>query len=204
MSVLYFATSNQAKVDQVHGALAPFGIQVVGLGDRNIEVEEDGETARENASKKALANAKATGLMVFAMDNALWIDGLSEERQPGLYVRRLPGVEGRATDEQLLEYYSGIILELGGSGSGYWEFGIAVATPDGRLMASEILSPRKFRKGASSRIVPGYPIESIQIDPESGVCIADMSADEQASFWQRVIGDPLADFVKKALSELQA
>jgi inosine/xanthosine triphosphate pyrophosphatase family protein len=47
---LVFGTSNRAKIQQVQGALGK-GVVVRGINefDVNIQVEEDGKTAQENA-----------------------------------------------------------------------------------------------------------------------------------------------------------
>ncbi len=52
------------------------------------------------------------------MDNALYIAGLVDEEQPALNVRRMKGYPKRPTDEQMLEYYSQLIRNLGGEAEG--------------------------------------------------------------------------------------
>ncbi len=42
----------------------------------------------------------------------------------------------------------------------------------------------------------GYPLESIQIDPQSQKYISEMTQDEQNNFWQKAIGQPLLEFVQ--------
>jgi hypothetical protein len=39
-------------------------------------------------------------------------------------------------------------------------------------------------------------LESIQIDPETGKYISEMTTEEQAEFWQRTLGSKLCSFVK--------
>lgn len=198
MKEIVFGTTNEAKIKQVRGALVPAGIAVEGVKDKSIlpEVVEDGKTASENARKKSLAYAKALGRTVFSMDNALYFEGLPAERQPGLNVRRINGTSERPTDEQMLEYYSKLIGELGGRINGYWEFGICIANPQGEYEETLIKSPRIFVSEPSKSMVVGYPLESIQIEPESGRYIAEMSQDEQDLFWQNAIGKPLVEFVQ--------
>ena len=198
MKEIVFGTTNEAKIKQVRGALAPSGIVVEGVKDKSMlpEVVEDGKTASENAKKKSLAYAKALERTVFSMDNALYLDGLSSEKQPGLNVRRINGSSERPTDEQMLEYYSKLIEELGGRVNGYWEFGICIANPQGEYEETLIKSPRIFVSKPSKIMVEGYPLESIQIEPESGRYIAEMTQDEQDLFWQRAIGQPLVEFVQ--------
>ncbi len=197
MKELIFGTTNPAKVLQIRGALAPAGIEVNGVVDKSVlpEVVEDGRTANENARKKALAFAKSLGKTVFAMDNALYINGLSEDKQPALNVRRIDG-KTATTDEEMIEYYSKLIDSLGGKAEGFWEFGICIATPEGNYKETTIKSPRTFVSTPTSNRQAGYPLESIQIEPASGKYIADMTQEEQDIFWQKAIGDKLLEFVK--------
>ena len=195
---LVFGTTNPGKIAQIQGALEPLGIVVRGIGDFDIslDVEEDGETAQENARKKATTYVGELGRTVFSMDNALYLDGLADADQPGLHVRRIPGsASDRPSDDELLTYYSALIKAHGGKMTGRWEFALAIARPDGTIAETIIISPRQFVSTPSQRVVAGYPLESIQVDPESGRCISDMSESDQAEFWQRSIGGPLSKFV---------
>ncbi len=198
MKTLTVGTTNEAKVKQIRGALLPLGIEVGGID--NIEslpvVIEDGTTAQENAKKKAVIYAKALGKMVLSMDNALFIDGLSPEQQPGINVRRISGRDDRPNDSELLEYYSSMIGKLGQRVSAHWEFAVCVANSAGDIRETTIISPRIFVAKANPIMIPGYPLESIQIDPESNKYISEMSQDEQDVFWQKTIGQQLCDFVK--------
>jgi inosine/xanthosine triphosphate pyrophosphatase family protein len=197
MKELTFGTTNEAKIKQIRGALAPANIEVNGVTDKSLlpEVVEDGKTANENARKKALTFAKALGRIVFSMDNALYINGLPNDKQPALNVRRIDG-KTATTDEEMIEYYSKLIESLGGKAEGYWEFGICIATPEGDYKETTIKSPRTFVSTPTTNRQAGYPLESIQIDPASGKYIADMTQEEQDIFWQQAIGEKLLEFVK--------
>ncbi|RJQ36718.1 hypothetical protein C4552_02380 [Candidatus Parcubacteria bacterium] len=195
MMKITVGSTNPAKIAQIRDALAPAGIDVRGITDKRLlpEVIEDQRSVQENARKKALAYAKALGELVLSVDNALFLDGLPPEQQPGMYVRRIGGREA-ATDTDLLRHGSELVQSLGGRTTGYWEYGICVASPEGKTWETTIRTPRVFTSEASSAIVPGYPLESIQIDPETGKYIAEMTAAEQAAFWQRTLGEPLRKF----------
>lgn len=198
MKEILFGTTNEAKIKQVRGALALINIGVRGVADKEMlpKVNEDGKTAVENARKKALAYAQALREPVFSMDNALYLEGLVDEEQPGLNVRRMNGYPERPSDEQMLEYYSRLISRLGGKINGYWEFGVCLATLEGKTWEAIIKSPRIFVEKPSKIIVAGYPLESIQIEPESGRYISEMSQEDQDAFWQKAIGQPLVKFVQ--------
>lgn len=196
MTTITMGTTNPAKIAQIAGVLAPIGIDVVGVADKKLlpEVVEDGATVQENARKKAVSYAKALGRRVFSMDNALYLEGLAPEDQPGVHVRRIGG-QMRNTDDELLEHYQQVVRSLGGKVNGYWEFGVCVADPDGRVWETTITSSRIFTDKRSSHSIEGYPLESIQIDPESGRYISEMSEAEQATFWQHMLGEELVKFM---------
>ncbi len=199
MKEILFGTTNEAKVKQLQGALAPIGVTVRGVKDKTSlpPVKEDGKTARENARKKAMTYAKALHTTVLSMDNALYFDELSPEEQPGLNVRRINAKATRPSDDELLAHYSELIHRFGERTRGRWEFAICIATSEGKFEETTIISPRIFTSVPSQKTVPGYPLESIQIDPETEKYISEMSQEEQDAFWQRAIGKPLQEFISK-------
>jgi len=195
MRTIVFGTKNLAKIAQIQGALRDVNIEVVGLPE-DLEIpEENGETAQENAREKATTYATVLGKPVLSMDNALFIEGLSPEKQPGIHVRRIGGTSDRPTDKELLDYYSALVGRFGNRVNGRWEFALCYARPDGTLEEGKIVSPRIFVSTPSSKMVPGYPLESIQVNPMSGKYISEMEQDEQDAFWQRAIGQELLSFV---------
>ena len=74
MKVL-FATSNETKAKRFSKGLSEKGIEVITLKDIDIdiEVEENGENAIENALIKARAYSKLVDIPVFAMDDNLYL-----------------------------------------------------------------------------------------------------------------------------------
>jgi XTP/dITP diphosphohydrolase len=202
---LVIGTGNPAKIEAVRAALEPLALTVKGTGELGVSlhVEEDGQTAQENARKKARAYAKALGRPVLSIDNALYLDGLPGDQQPGIDTRHVPGHAGRATDEVLLHFYAETVKRLGGRATGYWEYALCIADASGRTFEATTRSRRTFVSEPSRAMVPGYPLESIQIDPESGKYIAEMTQGEQAAFWQKTVGQALRDFVRSALAKGQ-
>jgi len=196
MKKLIMGTTNSAKIAQVRDALAPANIQVEGVTDKNLlpEVVEDGTTAQENARKKATAYSKALGQTVISMDNALFFDGLAPADQPGIHVRRIGGSIA-ATDEELLDHAVALVESLGGTATGYWEYGVCIADPSGKISETTIRTPRIFTSKRCAKSIPKYPLESIQIDPETDKYIPEMSEEERAAFWQRTLSTPLCTFV---------
>jgi len=94
MKKILIATNNQGKIRELHELLDDLGIELVtpsqiGL---DLDVVEDGTTYTENATKKALAFAQASGLISLADDSGLEVDALNGE--PGLYSARFGSIDG--------------------------------------------------------------------------------------------------------------
>lgn len=198
---LVYGTKNPAKVAQVQEALKDMDVHVLGLGDIDFTVEEDGKTHEENARKKAIEYSRALQKPVLSMDAALYFDNIDEALQPGLFVRRIPGYT-YATDDEMINYYQKFVSDHGGKLTGYWDFSFALAYPDGHSDAFTSKAPRLFVDKPHDIRIPGYPLESIQIDPNSEKYMTELSKEEQADRWQHSIGIPLAAFINKHLSEL--
>ena len=90
MKVL-FATTNPAKIKKYADKLADKNVEVLTIKDfnLNLEVNENGKNAIENAKIKAKAYYDATGITTIGIDDNLFIEGLPDEKQPGTHVRRV-------------------------------------------------------------------------------------------------------------------
>lgn len=88
MKKLLIATNNKGKLKEFQDLLKDTGLELVTPADINLdlEVEEDGTTYEENAIKKAIAFAHASGLISLADDSGLEVDALNGA--PGLYSKR--------------------------------------------------------------------------------------------------------------------
>lgn len=88
MKKLLIATNNKGKIRELHAILDPLGLDLITPDDIHLqlEVEEDGATYAENAAKKAISFAQASGLISLADDSGLEVDALGGA--PGLYSAR--------------------------------------------------------------------------------------------------------------------
>jgi len=95
------ATTNPGKIAELR-AMLDFDVEWLALSDFNdiSEIEEDGATFAENARKKALGYAKATGLWTIADDSGLVIDALGGA--PGVKSARFSG--GEEKERKLLDH----------------------------------------------------------------------------------------------------
>ncbi|MDP1715070.1 MAG: RdgB/HAM1 family non-canonical purine NTP pyrophosphatase [Anaerolineales bacterium] len=105
MNKLLIATNNHGKVIELQDLLKVTGIQLLTPVDihLSLEVDEDGSTYAENASKKALTFAQASGLISLADDSGLEVDAL--DGAPGLYSARyaplrLPPFSGKMKEQE--------------------------------------------------------------------------------------------------------
>ena len=110
MKKLLIATNNKGKVKELQDLLKGLDVELITPADINLtlEVEEDGETYVENAAKKALAFAQASGLISLADDSGLEVDAL--DGAPGLHSARYhpkPGASDADRRAYMLENLKG-------------------------------------------------------------------------------------------------
>jgi XTP/dITP diphosphohydrolase len=81
---LVVATHNRGKAGEIRAMLSPLGVEIVSAGELGLPVpEETGTTFEENATLKALAATRASGLPALADDSGLSVRAL--DGQPGIY-----------------------------------------------------------------------------------------------------------------------
>ena len=113
MKKLLFATTNQSKINRFKEGLLKKGVELLSLGDLNlnIEVEESGTSAIDNALIKARAYQTLVDIPIMAMDDNLFLEGVPDKEQPGTNVRRIGGK--RLTDEEMLQHYISLVDRFG-------------------------------------------------------------------------------------------
>lgn len=113
MREILLATRNRGKVREIEQLTADAGWTWRGLDDfPDIpDVVEDGATFAENARKKALHYAAATGLTTLADDSGLEVDGL--DGKPGVHSARYAGSpkSDAANNRKLVEALRGVPAE---------------------------------------------------------------------------------------------
>ncbi|MBQ7667984.1 MAG: hypothetical protein IJS47_01490 [Clostridia bacterium] len=166
MKQILFATSNESKSKRFTRGLKDKGIEVLTLKDigKEIDIEEDGKDAIENALKKARAYAKVVDIPVFAMDDSLYLEGVPEEKQPGLNVRRVNGK--RLTDEEMLEHYINLVKTYGVDGklTCKWIYGMAVINDGKEYTYTWSKEDFYMVDKLSDKVNPGYPLNTISIN----------------------------------------
>jgi XTP/dITP diphosphohydrolase len=126
---LLIATNNKGKVKELQDLLKGTGLELVTPADinLNLEVEEDGTTYAENAAKKAIAFAHASGLISLADDSGLEVDAL--DGAPGLYSARYHPKPG-ANDADRRAYMVENLKDKPRPWTAHFHATIAIAIPE--------------------------------------------------------------------------
>jgi XTP/dITP diphosphohydrolase len=106
------ATTNPGKIAELR-AMLDLDVEWLGMSDIGdiAEIKEDGLTFVENARKKALGYAKATGLWTIADDSGLEVEALGGE--PGVKSARFSGEKTINDDGTLIDHRNiAKVLEL--------------------------------------------------------------------------------------------
>lgn len=180
MKKVLFATGNESKAKRFKDGLLRNGIEIITIKDidEDIEVLEDGKDAIENALIKARAYAKVLDIPVFAMDDSLYIDNIPDDKQPGLYVRRVNGK--RLSDEEMFTYYSNLAHEYGEDGklTCRWVYGIAVINNGVESTYTWNKDDFYIVDKLSDKIDPGYPLNTISINKKLNKYFTDMTKED--------------------------
>jgi XTP/dITP diphosphohydrolase len=176
MNKLLIATNNQGKVLELQELLEGSGIEFVTPAQINLQldVEEDGSTYQENACKKAIAFAQASGLISLADDSGLEVEAL--DGAPGLYSARYspkPGAKDADRRAFLLEN----LKDKPRPWKAHFHATIAIAKPTGEI---------EFTEGnCYGEIIPeergtgGFGYDPIFFMPEHGRTMAELDMDEK-------------------------
>ncbi len=103
---ILIATTNKGKAAELAAMLGTFDVDVQWLTLADFpdvpDVPEDGRTFAENARKKALGYAEATGCWTLADDSGLVVDAL--DGAPGIHSARFSGPAPDPARRQLLDH----------------------------------------------------------------------------------------------------
>lgn len=194
---LVIASHNLTKVERFKKLFLTVVEEVLTLVDLGVKEKspEEGLTAEENAQNKALFYTKITNLPVFAQDAALYVDFLPEEKQPGVYVRRVNGKE--LTDDELYDYWDKLILNTPkDKRTGKWHASYCFVTPEGKTSILSIDQPRLFFSPPSLIKIPGWPLSSFNGPAKFGKPYSELTDEEKEELHKEVDG-PLLEHLRK-------
>lgn len=200
MKVL-FATTNPAKIKKYKDCLAQKGIELLTLKDINLEldVDENGKNAIENAYIKAKTYYNATKIPTIGMDNCLFIEDLSSEKQPGTHVRRINGKT--LNDDEMIEYYTNLVKENGGKLIAKWVYGMVVCTDDGTKEYTWSKDHFYFVDTPCKTRNVGYPLDSITIVPAFNKYLAELTLEDKDEYKKKDKIDDVVDFIVNSVKK---
>lgn len=166
MKKIIFATGNPTKAKRFSNGLVKHDIEVISLKDLDLklDVDESGNNAIENALKKARACFEKIKMPTIGMDDTLYLENVPEDKQPGLFVRRVNGK--KLNDEEMIEYYSNLAKEYGTNGllTGRWIYGMALINNGHEYTYTWSKQNFYITSTPSNIINPGYPLNTISIN----------------------------------------
>jgi XTP/dITP diphosphohydrolase len=192
MKKLLIATNNEGKIKELQDLLKDTGIQLITPAQIHLDLDvvEDGNTYAENATKKAIAFAQASGLTSLADDSGLEVDVL--DGAPGLYSARY-SPKPNATDADRRAYLLQKLQNKPRPWTARFHATIAVAIPE--ALWSQAASHLKLQERApglqmfegfcEGEIIPeergtgGFGYDPIFLLPELGKTMAELSMDEK-------------------------
>ncbi len=182
MKKLLIATNNKGKVKELQELLEGLEAELVTPADIHLtlDVEEDGRDYAENAAKKAIAFARASGLISLADDSGLEVDAL--DGAPGLYSARYHPKPG-ATDADRRAYMRENLQGKPQPWTARFHATIAIAIPEGELHVVE--------GNCHGEIIPeergsnGFGYDPIFWLPELGCTMADLTAEQKHAISHR-------------------
>ena len=172
MKILY-GTTNQGKLLAMKQSVEGLDMELVCLKDMEGKlpfIVENGKTPLENAEIKARAYFEAFHMPVFSCDSGLYFDELTDEEQPGIYVRRVGGKE--LTDAEMTEHYASLAAKHGGRITGRYRNAIYFIMDESHHYSSMDMSiatePFILVTKPHEKRVPGFPLDCLSIDIATG------------------------------------
>ena len=195
---LFFFFFYEAKLKRFN-KLECQGIKILGLKDVNvdIDIDENGKNAIENAIIKAKAYYDKLSITTMAMDDNLYIENIPDDLQPGMYVRRVNGK--RLNDDEMINYYSNLAKTYGDNGvlTARWVYGLAIIK-DGNIK-TYTWSNEDFY--ITSKVSPkrhvGYPLDSISINKKLNKYFTDITEEDKLKLEYNE--DNVIEFIKNSI-----
>jgi XTP/dITP diphosphohydrolase len=181
MRRLVIATNNPGKLREFRRLLAGCGFELVTPGELGVpfEVEETERTFEGNARLKAVAAARATGLLALADDSGIEVDALGG--RPGVLSARYAGGDTTSAEIGEAEQRRLLLGEMAGvpdeRRTARFRCVIAIAKPDGEVRYAEGVF--EGRIAHEERGQNGFGYDPIFLVPERGLTSAELAPDEK-------------------------
>ncbi|MBI5202006.1 MAG: RdgB/HAM1 family non-canonical purine NTP pyrophosphatase [Elusimicrobia bacterium] len=179
---MLLATRNAHKAEEIGRITRALGIEWVHLGafPRIPEVEEDGATLEDNAAKKAVLPARASGLWTLADDTGLEVSALGG--RPGVRSARYAGdgCDYQANNVKLMDELKGVPAAKRGAA---FRCVMALASPQGQVILEEGRVEGVIAE--APRGAEGFGYDPLFFLPEEGKTYAELPADKKNSLSHR-------------------
>jgi XTP/dITP diphosphohydrolase len=176
LNQLLIATNNKGKVKELQDLLKDTGIDLITPAQINLDLDviEDGNTYAENATKKAIAFAQASGLISLADDSGLEVDAL--DGAPGLYSARY-SPKLKATDRDRRLYLLQNLQSKPRPWTARFHATIAIVIPNGETYLTEGFCDGEIIP--EERGTGGFGYDPIFLLKELGKTMAELSMAEK-------------------------
>jgi XTP/dITP diphosphohydrolase len=169
---LLLATNNKGKLRELRAILADLPFELLSPAEigLDLDVPEDGVTYIENATRKALAFQRASGLTCLADDSGLEVEALNGA--PGLHSARYSSKPG-ATDSDRRAY---LLKNLQGQPRPWtarFRATVAIADVHENVQTAEGTCPGEIIP--EERGTGGFGYDPIFLLPEHGLTMAELS-----------------------------
>jgi XTP/dITP diphosphohydrolase len=176
MPSILLASENRGKLAEFQRLLSALPLTLVtpaqlGL---HLDVAETGATYAENATLKALAFMRASGLTCLADDSGLEVDAL--DGRPGLHSHRFTG-RPDATDADRRAYLLSLLQSKPRPWLAHFHCTVAIATPAGQVSYAEGDCPGEITP--QERGSRGFGYDPIFYIPEKRQTMAELEEDEK-------------------------
>jgi XTP/dITP diphosphohydrolase len=193
---LLYGTGNAAKITYMRKVLQGLDVEIAGIMEAGIslpDIAETGSDPLENACAKAKAYYGAVKVPVFSCDSGLYIEGLTDSQQPGINVRTVHGK--RLTDEEMIEYYSGLVSIVGGQAIARYQNAICLIFDEANIYTcfSDAIASERFILKSQPHVKRnnGFPLDSLSVEMKTGMYYFDLNEYghidtdhcEEAGFW---------------------
>lgn len=178
MNKLLIATNNKGKVKELQALLKYKGVELVTPSQIQLELHviEDGHTYAENAIKKAIAFAGASGLVSLADDSGLEVDAL--DGAPGLYSARYGSPDGgKLSDAKRRALLIQNLQNKPRPWTARFHATIAIANSNGEIHLTEGFCEGEILP--EERGTGGFGYDPIFLLQELGKTMAELSMDEK-------------------------
>jgi XTP/dITP diphosphohydrolase len=199
MSRLLIATGNAGKLREYRALLGDLGWELVSPQDMelSLEVSESGGDYAENAKIKAVAFARASGLVTLADDSGLEVDALGGEPGPLSARYAGPGADDTRRFSRLLERLRGVAPA---ERTARFRCLIAVARPSGETELFEGTCEGLVTE--APRGETGFGYDPVFLLPERGRTLAELPlSDKNAVSHRGAAARKARPFLEKLLRE---